>query len=60
MNQIEATINFKPLNWQMFDYFVKIDSTVKSNGVFYHDMNGYLVSKRKVGERLDYEWNYRS
>lgn len=42
----------------MFDYFIKISSKIKAKGEFYHDMNGYLVSKRKIGERLDYEWTY--
>jgi hypothetical protein len=54
---VEAT--FKPSSFQMFDYFLKIDSSVKSSGPFFHDVNGYLVSQRKIGERLDYEWKYR-
>lgn len=31
----------------MFDYFLKIDSNVKSDGPYYHDMNGFLVSKKE-------------
>ena len=43
----------------MYDYFLKISSPIDSNGEFYHDVNGYLVSKRRIGQRLDYEWIYR-
>lgn len=43
----------------MNDYFLKIDSSIKGNDEFYHDMNGYLVSKRKIGSRPDYNWIYK-
>lgn len=26
---------------------------------FFHDANGYLIMKRKVGVRPDYEWQYK-
>lgn len=60
MNIVDIEATFKPNTWQMFDYFLKVDSTVKSRGPFYHDVNGYLVSQRKIGERLDYDWIYRN
>jgi hypothetical protein len=44
---------------QQFDYFLKVDSPLQPNGVFYHDVNGYLVSRRMVGQRPDYEWDYK-
>lgn len=40
---------FKPSSYMMYDYFLRISSQIKGNGSFYHDMNGYLVSKRKIG-----------
>lgn len=51
--------DFTPPTRSTYDYFLKIDSTLKPDGVYYHDMNGYLVSQRKVGQRLDYNWKYK-
>lgn len=59
LNILNIDATFKPPNTQQFDYFVKVDSALKSNGEFFHDVNGYLVSKRKIGQRLDYEWTYK-
>ena len=68
---IELTINlkdphlvdirtaFQPPSMQANDYFLKIDSTLRPDETFYHDVNGYLVSKRKIGHRHDYDWNYK-
>lgn len=44
----------------MFDYFLKITTNLNSKGQFLHDMNGYLVAKRKIGERPDYKWDYKA
>ena len=52
--------SFQPSNSQQFDYFLKIDSSVKATGAYYHDVAGLLVSKREIGKRLDYEWTYKS
>ena len=49
---------FKPASFNMHDYFLRVSSPIKGGDQFYHDMNGYLVSKRKIGQRLDYEWKY--
>lgn len=55
---IDLQTSFKPVNRDQNDYFIKVESTINSNGEFYHDSNGYLVIKRKVGERPDYKWDY--
>ena len=60
LNTISLDAAFKPTGPTQYDYFLKIDSPLSTNGVFYHDSNGFLVSKRKVGERPDYEWNYKN
>lgn len=39
---------------------MKIENSIVGTDEFYHDMNGYLVSKRKIGWRPDYNWNYRT
>jgi hypothetical protein len=56
---IDLQTSFKPVNRDQNDYFIKVESTINSKGEFYHDSNGYLVIKRKVGERPDYKWEYR-
>lgn len=33
----------------MVDYFIQVETKVNSKGEFYHDSNGYLVMKRRVG-----------
>lgn len=44
----------------MVDYFLRVESNVKSaEQEFYHDSNGYLVAKRKIGYRPDYDWIYK-
>ena len=43
----------------MCDYFIQVQSKLESRGQFYHDSNGYLVMKRKVGYRPDYKWDYK-
>lgn len=55
-NIIDLQTTFKPDTRDLNDYFIKIDSKIQSKGEFYHDSNGYLVIKRKVGERPDYNW----
>ncbi len=56
---IDLETSFKPPSRDQNDYFIKVESTINSKGEFYHDSNGYLVIKRKVGERPDYKWEYR-
>jgi hypothetical protein len=53
-NVIDLQTAFKPDTREQVDYFIKVESKVNSQGEFYHDSNGYLVIKRKVGERPDY------
>ena len=38
---------------------MKIDSDIKNKKEFYHDVGGYLVFKRKIGYRPDYDWQYK-
>ena len=51
--------NFKPIDRSMADYFLKVESHVTNKDEFFHDSNGYLVAKRKLGWRPDYEWEYK-
>lgn len=60
INVVEVQTFFKPQTREMFDYFLKISSNINSKGQFFHDMNGYLVAKRKIGERPDYKWEYKT
>jgi hypothetical protein len=53
---VDFVLNFEPPNRNMADYFLQVESTVKSNTMF-HDSNGYLVSKREVDVRPDYKWD---
>ena len=48
-------MEFKPPSRDYVDYFIRMSSTVKGSTMF-HDSNGYLVSKREVNKRPDYEW----
>lgn len=57
-NIIDYETTFTPPNRNLQDYFLKVSSAVAGDE-FYHDMNGYLVSKRKIGFRPDYEWKYK-
>lgn len=57
--ELDVDTTFKPPTREMNDYFLKIDTGLDFKGEFYHDMNGYLVSKRGIGQRLDYEWTYK-
>lgn len=58
-NVIDLQTVFKPDTRDLVDYFIKVESKINSQGEFYHDSNGYLVIKRKVGERPDYKWDYK-
>lgn len=40
----------------MYDYFLKVSSNIK-NSILYHDSNGYLVSKRVLNSRPDYNFD---
>lgn len=49
---------FQPIMKINVDYYLKVKSSISNNeGTFYHDMNGYLVSLRKLGYRPDYRIN---
>lgn len=50
---------FEPPDLQLSDYFLRVESRVDPRDEFFHDANGYLVIKRKVGFRPDYEWQYK-
>lgn len=57
---IEHHMVFTPTSYNSADYFLRVDSNIKSTtSEFFHDANGYLVSKRKIGFRPDYEWIYK-
>jgi hypothetical protein len=58
-NVIDVVADFTPPTRSNFDFFLKIDSALRPGGTYYHDMNGYLVSQRRVGSRLDYTWKYK-
>lgn len=51
--------NFKPTERTQMDYFLRAESHVTNEKDFYHDSNGYLVSKRILNTRPDYEWEYK-
>ena len=56
-SNIDYDLKFTPFGYSMVDYFLKVESNiVNENSEFYHDSNGYLVSKRKIGYRPDYNW----
>jgi hypothetical protein len=56
-SHLEYDLKFTPFSYNMVDYFLKVESNiVNENNEFYHDANGYLVSKRKIGYRPDYNW----
>ena len=52
-NIIDVIFDFKPGSRAMQDYFLKVESPVKSD-MLYHDSNGFLVAKRILNERPDY------
>lgn len=54
LNIIDVVHAFKPEDRSMVDYFMKVSSTVKSD-TLYHDSNGFLVAKRALNQRPDYE-----
>jgi hypothetical protein len=56
MNILDVKTNLMPaVATDYADFFIKIDSDVTSStNEFYHDSNGYLVSKRKLNSRPDY------
>jgi len=59
-SNIEHNLVFIPISYGAVDYFLKVDSNVKNaQNEFFHDSNGYLVAKRKIGYRPDYEWIYK-
>ena len=57
---MDLSSKFRPLTREMRDYFLRAESHVQNSDEFYHDSNGYLVSKRKIGYRPDYEWEYKT
>lgn len=38
------------------DYYLRIKSNVNQTSEFYHDSNGFLVAKRILNSRPDYEF----
>lgn len=54
-NIIDVEHKFKPGDRNSVDYFMKVSSSVKSD-TLYHDSNGFLVSKREIDQRPDYEF----
>ena len=57
-NMIDVVHTFKPENRNMVDYFMKVSSTVQSD-TLYHDSNGFLVSKRALSSKPDYEFKMK-
>ena len=51
--QVDIVFDFKPIGRNMVDYFLKVDSLVKSSSL-YHDSMGFLVAKRILNQRPDY------
>lgn len=59
-SHVETNLIFTPTGYHMVDYFLRVESNVKSpTNEFFHDSNGYLVAKRKIGYRPDYDWVYK-
>lgn len=58
-NILDIQNTFEPPNFQLSDYFLRVESSIDPKDDFFHDMNGYLVMKRKIGFRPDYEWQYK-
>lgn len=54
-NIIDIVHTFKPASRSMVDYFMKVSSSVKSD-TLYHDANGFLVAKRPLNKRPDYQF----
>jgi hypothetical protein len=54
-NIIDVIHNFKPDTVSLTDYFMRVSSNVKSD-TLYHDSNGFLVSKRPLNARPDYDF----
>ena len=59
MSVLDVETYFKPPSRDMVDYFIQVESNIQSEDEFYHDVNGYLVSRRKIGWRPDYKWDYK-
>lgn len=55
---MDIVFDFKPSARSMQDYFLKVDSGVKSD-VLYHDSNGFLVAKRILNHRPDYDYEWK-
>jgi hypothetical protein len=54
-NIVDLVHRFHPANLSTADYFMRVSSTVKSN-TLYHDSNGFLVAKRELNSRPDYQF----
>jgi hypothetical protein len=52
---VDVIQNFKPTSTADVDYFLMVSSNVKSD-TLYHDSNGFLVAKRLLNKRPDYEF----
>lgn len=57
-SEVDIVFEFKPIGRNMVDYFLKVDSPVKSD-MLYHDSMGYLVAKRILNERPDYDYEFK-
>lgn len=58
-NIIDVVHQFKPDSRNMVDYFMKVSSNVKSDTLF-HDSNGFLVSKRILNTKPDYDFKMKN
>lgn len=58
-NIIDVLHTFRPESRNMVDYFMKVSSNVKSDTLF-HDSNGFLVSKRILNTKPDYDFKMKN